>query len=221
MPRYCYWTYHALLSAPSSYSPRKNTGHQAFFCQKEIARYLKALKASCLDLRQLREGLSAKGVQEGIGILEAQEQMLKDALLRDHVIEQIESKQLRAETLFCDTIQKLEQQLRPSSSSESDAYTDLEDVANRVLRHLRNTKSLKWSDLPHGAVIYAKELSPSQTIEALDAAPVAFLTERGGPMSHSAIVAKAAGIPYITHLPAHAFSQEEGSCALSMHRGEG
>lgn len=196
--------------------------HQAFLCYdadvsipKEIQRYKKALKQSCLDLHHLRESLLMKGANEAAAILEAQEQMLQDPLLSDDIESQIRQKQLRAETLFCAAIQKLEEQLRSSSAHLSDAYTDLEDVAGRVLRHLRNTDDLEEVELPKGAVIYAKELSPSETIEALESVPAAFLTERGGPLSHSAIIAKAAGVPYITKLPSNAFSKDDvGSCVI-------
>lgn len=184
--------------------------------KKEIARYRKALEQSCLDLQQLREGLAMKGVMEGAAILEAQEQMLRDPLLTQLVETEIELQKQRAETLFSATIQQLEERFRQSIAPTcDDAYTDLEDVASRVLRYLRNAKEPKWDQLPKGAVIYAKELSPSQTIEALESSPAAFLTERGGPMSHSAIVARAAGIPYITHLPENSFSEKEsGHCVI-------
>ena len=86
--------------------------------------------------------------------------MLQDPLLTDHVEAEIAAQQLLAETLFCATIHQLEAQFRPSfSPSPGDAYTDLEDVASRVLRYLRNQKEPKWTDLPKGAVIYARELS--------------------------------------------------------------
>lgn len=51
--------------------------------------------------------------------------------------------------------------------------------------------------LPDGAIIVADDLTPADTVR-MDLARVgAFATERGGPTSHTAIVARAAGIPAV------------------------
>lgn len=74
---------------------------------------------------------------------------------------------------------------------------DLEDLSNRVLRHLIGEHRSRLNELHHEAVIVAGDLTPSQ-VAALDRDKVvAFATDLGGRTSHTAIVARALGIPAV------------------------
>ena len=71
---------------------------------------------------------------------------------------------------------------------------DVRDVGSRIIRKLTNAKTVDLTSLPHGTILFAQELVPSQTAK-LDKERVAgFVTERGGKTSHTAIMAKTLGI---------------------------
>ncbi|MBE9603517.1 phosphoenolpyruvate--protein phosphotransferase [Acetobacteraceae bacterium H6797] len=73
---------------------------------------------------------------------------------------------------------------------------DLKDVARRVLRRLTG-ESAGGAALPENAIILAEDLTPSETA-TLDPTRVAGLvTAAGGPTAHTAILARAMGIPAI------------------------
>lgn len=74
---------------------------------------------------------------------------------------------------------------------------DLRDVERRVLAALTGAPGFVAPALPRNAILFAEDLLPSE-FTALDHANVAGIcTARGGPTSHVAILAAAAGVPMI------------------------
>src|SRR6185503_5913618 len=77
---------------------------------------------------------------------------------------------------------------------------DFYDLEKRVLRHLLGEKREDLSHLTRDVIVIAHDMLPSQTA-ALDKAHVrGFATDVGGRTSHTAIVARAMGIPAVVGL---------------------
>ncbi len=74
--------------------------------------------------------------------------------------------------------------------------SDLDDLANRLLRHLVSPENGASSDIPEGAVLVARNLGPG---ELMDLAPKvsAIALEEGSLSSHAAIVARALAVPMV------------------------
>ncbi|MBT7953524.1 MAG: phosphoenolpyruvate--protein phosphotransferase, partial [Gammaproteobacteria bacterium] len=80
---------------------------------------------------------------------------------------------------------------------------DVDHVVNRILRIL-----LKHAPLPHesvdnklkGYIVLADDLTPADTVLMQHQGIVAFITEYGGPTSHTAILARSLGIPAVISL---------------------
>src|SRR5881409_2852066 len=78
---------------------------------------------------------------------------------------------------------------------------ELDDVRDRVVAHLLGEPPPGIPDPGTPYVLVARDLSPAVTA-ALDSSRVlAVVTERGGPTSHSAVLAKALGIPAVVGAP--------------------
>ena len=128
---------------------------------------------------------------------------------------------LNAEAAWMDAVEAFAAQLEelpdPTLSARS---ADIRDVGRRVLAHLlgRPTGGLL---LERPSVIIAADLAPSQTA-ALDKEKVlAFCTALGGPTSHTAILAKALGLPAVVALGSEILAVEAGALALvDGSRGE-
>lgn len=77
---------------------------------------------------------------------------------------------------------------------------DLQDVGERVLRHLlgrgEEVDSLA-SAWPADAILLADDLSPSVTAQIDTSRVAGFCTARGGPTAHTAILARALGLPAV------------------------
>ena len=86
--------------------------------------------------------------------------------------------------------------LRPAPDS-----AELDDVRDRVVARLLGEPPPGIPDPGMPYVLVARDLSPALTA-TLDAARVlALVTERGGPTSHTAVLAKALGIPAVVGAP--------------------
>ncbi|GLZ38167.1 phosphoenolpyruvate--protein phosphotransferase [Actinokineospora sp. NBRC 105648] len=80
----------------------------------------------------------------------------------------------------------------------AERVTDLDDIRDRAVAHLLG---LPMPGLPtpgHPYVLVAVELAPADTALLDPAVVLAVVTERGGPTSHTAILAKSLGIPAVS-----------------------
>lgn len=79
--------------------------------------------------------------------------------------------------------------------------SDLADLRDRVLRTLRGCEG-EAATIPHGAVVCADDLPPSQFLEIDWSRGGGLALLRGSPTSHVAMLARARGIPMIVQLGA-------------------
>jgi phosphotransferase system enzyme I (PtsI) len=79
----------------------------------------------------------------------------------------------------------------------AERVTDLRDIERRVVAHLvgEPEPGVQMPDSP--AVLVAEDLAPSDTATLDPAVIVALVTERGGPTSHTAIIARQLAIPCV------------------------
>lgn len=78
---------------------------------------------------------------------------------------------------------------------------DVRDVSGRLLGHLLNQPQSSRS-LQQPSILLARDLSPSDTASLNTSMVLAFVTSEGGPNAHSAIIARAMGIPAVVGLGA-------------------
>lgn len=74
---------------------------------------------------------------------------------------------------------------------------DLEDLANRLLRHLSNTNGFDKAELPENAILFARSIGPAELLDYDRTKLKGVALEEGSASSHAAIVAKALGIPLV------------------------
>lgn len=151
-----------------------------------------------------------KDVTDRIGpaeaqIFEAQKAILADKVLVGQVLDGIEKLNLNAEAAVIQTLDVYEARLREVDNEYiRERATDIGEIRERLLDVLRNMNpSLQCGDQQHcqqgrGRVIVAAELTPSLTVDLDVEHTQGFVTERGGPTSHAAILARALGIPAVS-----------------------
>jgi phosphotransferase system enzyme I (PtsI) len=76
---------------------------------------------------------------------------------------------------------------------------DVDHVVGQVQYVLAGGKPQQQGDLM-GRIVVAKDLTPAETIMMKNQGVVAFVTEFGGPLSHTAILARSLGIPAVVGL---------------------
>jgi phosphotransferase system enzyme I (PtsI) len=167
----------------------------------ELARFEEAVAVSLKQLRKLKTkaGALPDSAAEEMGlILDAHLAMLSGSRLVRGVARRIESERMNAER----AIQSEIGAIRESFAGMRDAYLaarfdDVRVVGARLLRNVTKTPYDAFKMLPEGTVVLAEELTPADTA-LLDPRRVAgFATVLGGAESHTAIMARALGLPAV------------------------
>jgi len=172
----------------------------------EIERYRSALLQSRHDIENLKIKLENEGINEGALVLEAHVHITFDPLLNAKMEDEIRKTSKNAEFVFQNFMQKYSNRLKESlHPAFHERVEDVRDITKRVLEYLHKSCKIPFEDLPVNAVIVAHSMTPSKAAEASCRTSCAFVTNHGGRMSHTAIIARAKGIPYVTHVDLNEF----------------
>ncbi|MBS0628035.1 MAG: phosphoenolpyruvate--protein phosphotransferase [Verrucomicrobia bacterium] len=182
--------------------------------ESEITKYRTALDNSREDLLFLKFSLEKEGTTEALEIIEAHMQMLEDPLFTVHVEESIRGMKKNAEAIFSKAVREYEKKFsRIKDPFFQQRIVDVLDVSKRILGHLLQKYKIDVSEIPQSAIVFAKELVPSHTA-AIQASRIgAFVTLHGGGSSHTALIARAKGIPYVSNIDFGALGVE-GSAVI-------
>ncbi len=167
-------------------------------CEDEWARYLFAWEKSRNEILQLREQLREEEVYEADALVEAQLYIMQDSSFTRLIEKEIVEKGRGAVEVFRERLEALSRKFHSLDDVFfRERFKDVQDVGNRILRHLSAWNFSSLADVPKSSVIFANELSASDAASAKLSHVQAFVTEAGSAHSHAAIIAKAKGIPYI------------------------
>ena len=163
--------------------------------EEELATFYSAIKSTQRDLEGIIQRLKEQKSQEGLKLIEVQLLLLKDPFF----VETVEN-YIREGDGASYAIHKFIETLKTEFESIGDPYIkdrflDIKDVARRVMRKIEGeTWELSYQE-PH--VLFAHDLTPSDTAQLDTKHVLGFVTETGGKMSHTAIIARALGIPAV------------------------
>ncbi|TWT54820.1 Phosphoenolpyruvate-protein phosphotransferase [Rubripirellula amarantea] len=76
--------------------------------------------------------------------------------------------------------------------------TDVRDIGQRMMRHLLGLTPTNLADLPRDVIIVARELVPSDAIALANSGLIGIVTQIGGNLGHTAIIARSLGIPAVS-----------------------
>ncbi len=127
--------------------------------------------------------------------------ILMDPSLTDQIQELIGTERVTAEYAVSAVMKHYaERLLSQSSELFRERVSDLRDLEKRILRQLLRETREELENLDEEAIVVAHDLTPSQTAALNKNQIRAFVTDVGGRTSHSAIVARAMGIPAVVGL---------------------
>ncbi len=170
---------------------------------QEIGRLRVAAQAAVSELVALKEKTRASLGDEYAHIFRSQQTVAEDDAILGEVEEVIREAGVCAEaalrTVF-DNYRALFDELGDDDYNKGRG-ADIDDVHKRIMRNLLGVPEVSLADLEPDSIVVAEELYPSDTV-LMDARRVAgLITERGGPTSHVAILAKNLGIPAAVRVP--------------------
>lgn len=178
----------------------------------EWSRLEAALGVAREQLEEIRQQALEKAGAEESAIFEAHMLFLDDPDLLDTVRKVLEERREIIEAAWNEGIEHYAAQME---SLQDDYFraraADIRDVGRRVLRILLGISEDRFSGLRKPSVIIARDLTPSDTIKLERSLILAFCTAEGGATSHTAILAKALGLPAVVGA---------GLGLLNLHNGE-
>jgi phosphotransferase system enzyme I (PtsI) len=172
------------------------------FIDDEIERFQGAVKLARAQLREIREQIPSSVSQDILEFIDTHLLMMDDSALTAAPVKLIKERQCNAEWALKAQrdrlVQVFDQMDDPYLRTRRD---DVNHVANRILRVLVSNgqeagaerEDHKWE----GRVVVADDLTPADTVLMQHQGVAAFVTEFGGPLSHTAILARNLGIPAI------------------------
>jgi phosphotransferase system enzyme I (PtsI) len=167
----------------------------------ESERLGRAIADAVVELTQLRDEITAKHGREIGGIFEFHISILKDKTILKQLLDEIRTQRSTAEYAVSVVMRRYANKfLAMPDRYLSERVKDIHDIEKAILRSLVGQKRADLQHLDRDVIVIAHDLLPSQTA-ALDKMHVrGFATDVGGRTSHTAIVARAMGIPAVVGL---------------------
>lgn len=158
----------------------------------EVTRFTEAADAVTTALETAASNASGEAAE----ILSATAQMASDPALAESASRLIRDENLTAERAAWVAAGQLREKLESLGGYLGERAADVADVRDRIIASLRGEESsFESPDEPF--VLVAESLSPADTADLDTALVLALVTVQGGPQSHSAILARALGIPAV------------------------
>jgi len=173
------------------------------FITDEINRLKKALITAAAQLKAIRKHIPENTPADIGSFIDAHLLMIQDSMLSDEPINMIRQQQCNAEW----ALKQQRDMLVQVFDAMDDPYLrtrkdDIDHVVNRILGLLLD-ESAHASDVDSrlkGAILIADDLSPADTVLMQHFGIAGFITEFGGPTSHTSILARSLGVPAIVGL---------------------
>lgn len=189
----------------------------------EVERFKDAVDQATQQLRGIRDTIPEDAPKDVAAFIDSHMLMVKDSMLRKVPIEIIQEQQCNAEWALKQQLDKL---VAVFDQMEDDylrtRINDIKHVINliqQILKDQQYTVQMKLQPLK-GSIIVADDLTPADTVVMQNQNIAGFITELGGPLSHTAILARSLGIPAVVGIQsARKLLQQEEQLILDGANG--
>ena len=169
--------------------------------EEEVKRFLRAIQESREQLIEIKEKILDPEVRRHSFILDVHLMILDDQMLIDDTIDTIRKKKVNAEWGLDLTLERLD----TAFNAIEDEYlrerrSDLHYVSARIFRNLLGRKHDDITKIKSKVIVVAHDLSPADTLQMNLKNVAGFVTDIGGKVSHTAILARSLGIPAVVGL---------------------
>lgn len=166
--------------------------------EAEIERFEAAKVEAINELKALYERALREVGEEHAGIFDVHQMLVQDLDLHDQVVNVITEEKYNAAY----AVSEAAVIIAGMFESMEDAYmkeraADIRDISKRLIGILTGEREVSLADINEPVILVAKDLFPSDTIQMNKEFVLGFITEDGGKMSHSAILARTMQIPAI------------------------
>ncbi len=165
--------------------------------EEEQVRLQRAIEKARGQLLRLRQQLLSSHNESEAAIFDVHLELLEDTELLEAVLARIQTGQSAA-LAWQKTIEERAKAVAALKDPLLAARAaDLHDIGYRLLRILVGDSDSGHALPDHPVIVIARELSPSDTAGLDQSRVLGFCTATGGPTSHTAIIARAVGLPAV------------------------
>lgn len=167
--------------------------------QNEPSRFEEAVRRSERDLNKIIDVTRDKLGEDSAVIFEAQLLMLRDDALYSSVLTYITEHEVNAGYAVHKVMSKHRKVMEASDTEYlRERATDLQDIQDRIVRHLRRGQIL--SAIDPETIVVAESLTAADMILFSRKGILGCATDFGGPTSHVSIMARALGLPAVVSM---------------------
>lgn len=163
----------------------------------EKERLQKAVDKFIEETKALAESVKKSAGDKEAEILEGHIVMLSDPFMISQMQDNIDAGAVAEKavdtvcSMFIDMFSSVDDELTNQRAS------DVKDIKDSLLKLLLGIETVDISSVPKGSILVAKDFTPSMTSQINKENVNAIITEVGGVTSHSAILARAMGLPAV------------------------
>ena len=170
----------------------------------EVERFQKAIDDTRAQLQEIGSHIPADAPPESKSFIEVYMLMLNDPLIAQQPTQTIRTERCNAEW----ALQIHSESLVDTFDRMQDEYlrekkNDVRQITTRIQHNLLNIPVQGIHDIPDqpgDKIVISHELSPADTVQFKNLNILAFVTDLGGPISHTAILARSLNIPAVVGL---------------------
>ncbi len=169
--------------------------------EKEIEFFRNALEHAKTEIMAIKDDLKSKIGEEHAFIFDTHVLLLADGSLIKETISFIKERKCKAAWAFSQVLMNVLKEF----STLGDPYfvergNDLKDVGKRVLKILNGDKEMGFRDLKSEVIVIGSDFGPSNITHFDSPNILGFATDVGAQTTHTAIIAKALGLPAVVGL---------------------
>ncbi|HAH06021.1 MAG TPA: phosphoenolpyruvate--protein phosphotransferase [Elusimicrobia bacterium] len=169
--------------------------------RQEVKRFKGAIDATFRDLDQTEAKVLKMLGKEHAKLIDTHRLILSDPLITKDVSRRIAEERVNAEFALSEALERINRAFEKIQDEFfRERRHDLFDVGKRLLSHLMKQEKKTLSGIRAPAILVARNLLPSDTLNLRESDVLGFVTDLGGKTSHTAILAQSMKIPAVVGL---------------------
>ena len=164
-------------------------------CEAEVEKFRKAVTETEAQLNDIIETTEKRLSAKEADVFRAHLMMLNDPTLEDAVMDKINNGMMHADKAVTEEVSAMLASLDDEYLRERAA--DIKDVGGRILDNVVGNVRVSLDQLDEEVVVFANDLTPSDTATMDMNYVKGFVTQLGGRTSHTSIIARIMGLPAI------------------------
>lgn len=167
----------------------------------EVKRFKAALESTHRDLDAAEAKVLKMLGKEHARLIDTHRLILRDPLITKDVPKRIQEERVNAEFALSEALEVINRMFEQMQDEFfRERRHDLFDVGKRLLSHLMKQEKKSLTAIRQPAILVARNLLPSDTINLKDNNVLGFVTDLGGKTSHTAILAQSMKLPAVVGL---------------------